>query len=77
MLTSSRRISGKYGGCNIREKSDIPPMRARVIMRKYGPAGVIVIGKNSWRDAVIARWGMAWSSPLDSECVFKYGIEEN
>ena len=39
MLTSSRRISGKYGGCNIREKSDIPPMRARVIMRKHGPWG--------------------------------------
>ena len=51
-------------------------MRARVIMRKYGHAGVILIGKNSWRDAVIARWGMAWSSPLDSECVFKYSIEE-
>ena len=51
-------------------------MRARVLMRKYGHEGVILIGKNSWRDAVIARWGLAWSSPLDSECVFKYVIEE-
>ena len=45
--------------------------------RKHGPAGMIVIGGNSWRDAAIARWGLAWRSHLDSECVFKYGIEEN
>ena len=52
-------------------------MCARVIMRKHGPAGKIMIVGNSWRDAVIARWGLAWRSHLDSECVFKYGIEEN
>ena len=54
-----------------------PTYPSLVHMRKHGPAGKIVIGGNSWRDAAIARWGLAWRSHLDSECVFKYGIEEN